>query len=193
MRAKVHGRFTLLLAGGALAFAMACQKGAPTGAAPLDTDVLAFLSSARALHHQANVLEDAGDDQGATKAMERLVTQRRPRPTERVPEVDEVLADAYARLADLRLRTGDVEGAGRDVAQGLEHTREPSYYRGHLLEVEGIVEEMRAHQLVDGGQPAEAALARARALRALEESVSVQSEVIRRSLDSAGSPDGGRR
>src|SRR5690242_20352007 len=78
------------------------RDGADTnnGAPAIDTEVMAYLSMARALHHEANLKEDANDIGGAVNAMERLVAARRPHPEAKTPEVEEVLADAYARLAE---------------------------------------------------------------------------------------------
>ena len=94
----------LLVLGAVLA---ACSHKEDDAAPPVDTEIMAFLSEARALHHQANLAEDNGDLPGAIAAMDRLVAARRPHPEKPMPEVEEVLADAYARLAELRLKKGD--------------------------------------------------------------------------------------
>ncbi len=109
----------------------------------IDTEVMAYLSMARAAHHEANVKE-ADDVAGAVAALERLTRASRPHPGKVVPEIDEVLADTYARLAELYARQGDLVKAGALVDQGLLHAETPTYFRGHLLEVGGIVEEARA-------------------------------------------------
>jgi tetratricopeptide (TPR) repeat protein len=151
------------------------------GAAVVDTDLMAFLSEARAFHHQANLKEEAGDLAGAAAAMERLTAARRPHDRA-MPEVEEVLADAYARLAELDLRQNDSGRAAAAVKNGLAHAPEPTYFRGHLLEVEGLVEEARAGTLADAGKADEAARARERAIQLLEEVVRIQDQVIQRSL-----------
>jgi hypothetical protein len=149
---------------------------------PIDEPVMAFLSAARALHHEADIAEQSGDVAGAIARLENLVAL----PPARAVEVDEVLADARARLAELRLHQGDVAGAEREVRAGLERVAGPTYFRGHLLEVEGIVEEARAAALSDAGKASEAAAAKARALAHLEEAVRVQEEVISRALGDGG-------
>ena len=106
----------------------------------------------------------------------------------KVPEIEEVLADAFARLAELQLRTGDMNGADGSLREGLAHAPEVSYFRGHLLEVRGILEETRGAQLADAGKPAEAAKARAKAIALLQEAVRVQEQVVERALS-----DGGKR
>jgi tetratricopeptide (TPR) repeat protein len=159
-------------------------------AAVVDTELLAFLSLARAHHHEANVLEESGDLPGAIAALRKITVAPKPHPGERLPEVEEVLADAYARMAELELRAKDSAGARRDVEAGLVHAPDPTYFRGHLLEVYGIVEEGRAAELRDAGDDAEAERARQHALVLLRDAVKVQEGVIGRLLD-AGTPDGG--
>jgi hypothetical protein len=73
------------------------------------------------------------------------------------------------------------------VRQGLSHASGTTYFRGHLLEVEGIVEEARAATLADAGHAPEAAQARARALALLDEAVALQQEVIEGALDGGAS------
>lgn len=178
--------FALLVsvaAGGA-----ACRPTSTDESTVVDTDLMAFLSEARALHHQANLKEDAGDLAGAAAAMERLVAARAPRPS---PEVREVLADGYARLAELRLKRGELDAAAKAAERGLEQAPDVTYFRGHLVEVQALVEEARAATLADAGNADAATKARERAIVLLEDVVKIQDQVIARSLEKdAGS--GGR-
>jgi len=172
-----------LLAAGALLFA--CGKGTnPRGGddAPFDVETMAYLSEARALHHQAGIKEDTGDVPGAIAAMTRLTTAQRPHPERKVPEVEEVLADAYARKAELELRT-DPQAALLSTQEGLKHAESNTFFRGHLLEVEGLVEKARGASFADAGKPEEAKAARERAIRLLDEAVKVQEGVVNASLD----------
>jgi tetratricopeptide (TPR) repeat protein len=185
----VKGAWTALLALGiALGFAAGCSRReaeADAGAAVVDTELMAFLSEARALHHEANLKEDAGDLAGAATAMERLVQARRPHDRlggKAMPEVEEVLADAYARLAELELRQNALPRAAEAVRSGLAHAPDPTYFRGHLVEVEGLVEEARSLSLADAGKLEEAVHAREKAIALLEEVVRIQDSVIQRSL-----------
>lgn len=177
--------FVLVLFAGAAN--VACDRGEPNrndrGTA-VDTPLMAFLSQARALHHEANVREAENDLPGAIAALQRLVQARRPEGT--LPEVDEVLADTYARLAELHTRQNDVAAAEKDVEQGLALAPARTYFRGHLFEVSGVVEETRAATLADAGKPAEAAQARAKAVELLRQAVSIQEDVIRTTLDDGG-------
>lgn len=175
---------TLAALGAAFAFVPSCSReAADTEQGPaVDTEIMAFLSEARALHHQANLAEGAGDVPGAITAMDRLVAARRPHPDRRTPEVEEVLADAYARLAELRLEKNELDPAADAVKSGLDHVAEPTYFRGHLIEVQGLVEEARAAELAAGGHLAESKQARERAIQLLEEVVRIQDQVIQHSL-----------
>lgn len=176
-----------LVAGFGLAPSCARHEGSDE-APPVDMEMMAFLSEAHALHHQANLKEDSGDLAGAVAAMERLVSAARPHPERKAPspEIEEVLADAYARLAELRLKRGELEPAALAVKNGLDHVAEPTYFRGHLVEVQGLVEEARAAQLADAGNATEAARAREHAIQLLEEVVKIQDQVIQRSLGKDG-------
>ena len=155
----------------------------------VDTELLAFLSLARAHHHEANLLERDGDLPGAIAALRKIVDAPKPHPGEQLPEVEEALADTYARIAELELQSHDSAAARRDVETGLLHAATPTYFRGHLLEVFGIVEETRTGELADAGRDAEAAEARAHAVALLHQAVDVQEGVIARVLD-AGAPQG---
>jgi tetratricopeptide (TPR) repeat protein len=187
---------TVLVLGLGLGFAAtpSCSRhdGADDGTPAVDTEIMAFLSEARALHHQANLAEEGDDLAVAIHAMDRLVTARRPHPERKTPEVEEVLADAYARLAELRLKKGDLDPAAAAVKNGLDHVADATYFRGHLIEVQGLVEEARAAQLADAGRLEEAKQAREHAIQLLEEVVKIQDEVIQRSLAKDGSSESKR-
>jgi hypothetical protein len=143
---------------------------------------MAFLSEARALHHQANLKEEAGDVPGAIGAMDRLVAARRPHPETKTPEVEEVLADAYARLAELELKRNGLPAAQKAIESGLAHAPDATYFRGHLVEVQGLTMEATAAELTDAGKKDEAAKAREKAIALLEEVVRIQDQVIQTSL-----------
>jgi len=158
------------------------------GGTPIDTDVMAYLSLARSLHHQANLSEDDRDLPGAVAPLEHLVHAPEPHEGAKVPEVEEVLADTYARMAELRLRMGDLVTAEANVREGLQHAPEPTYFRGHLLEVLGVIDEARASSLADAGQVAAAEQARSKARELLKQAVSVQEEVLAHATGDASPP-----
>jgi len=192
-RAYAAATLALMMAlGGALL--ARCDRGEPAhqdDQAVVDTELLAFLSLARAHHHEANIAEQDGDFAGAVAALKKIVDAPKPHPGQRFPEVEEVLSDTYARMAELELEQNDVAAAQHDVETGLLHVTEPTYFRGHLLEVYGIVEETRTNQLRDAGNDAEAEKAKAHAKELLREAVDVQEKVIARVLD--GGKEGGSK
>jgi hypothetical protein len=163
----------------------------PDAGVAIDTAVMAYLSMARAMHHEANLKEDS-DLPGAIAALDHLTAEKRPHPGERVPEIEEVLADTFARIAELQVREGELAKAKESVREGLTHAPSPSYFRGHLLEVEGIAEEARAAELGDAGHASEAVAAKARALDLLYQAVVVQERVVTETLTAdASSLEGG--
>lgn len=187
MMARINPRllaFIALAVAIVIAIAVGCARDTAEagGAPPIDTEVMAFLSEARALHHQANLKEEAGDLAGAVSAMERLVAARRPHPETKTPEVEEVLADAYARLAELELKRSGLPAAARAIDRGLSHAPDATYFRGHLVEVQGLMMEATASELADAGKKEEAARARDKAIQLLEEVVKIQDQVIQKSL-----------
>ena len=146
---------------------------------PVDPLLLAFLSRARSAHHLADDHEALSDLAAAIAPLAGLVAGPLPHENsaQLAPEVREVLADTRARLADLRSRQGAFEPALADVRAGLELVPEPNYFKGHLLETEGLVEERHAKAL-EKSDPVAAEALRKRAIGLLEQAMAVQSEVI---------------
>ena len=149
----------------------------------VDDALMAYLSTARVLHHEADIAEDSSDSKAAIAALQRLLDKAVPRGA---PEIDEVLSDTHARLGDLRAQLGDFDGAARDVDVGLTLARERSYFRGHLLEVRGLVAERHGKALAKSGDLAGAAKARLDAMKAYEEAIAVQDDVIKRGVSDGG-------
>ncbi|HEY2405843.1 MAG TPA: hypothetical protein VGI10_07565 [Polyangiaceae bacterium] len=154
--------------------------------APVDPGLLAFLSSARSAHHWADEREDAKDLKGALAPLSKLVNGPTPKSktAELAPEVREVLSDTRARMADLESQLADFDAALTDVTRGLELAREPSYFRGHLFETQGLVQERRAKALKTS-DPAAATAAEHLAVAAFEEAMAIQGTVIQNSAPTA--------
>ncbi len=171
----------------ALALTGACSKQEPPlesapcpdtqAGTPVDPVLLAFLSRARSAHHLADGREQANDLRGAVAALETLTKGPAPAGGAR-PEVKEVLSDTEARLADLLSRLGDAEAAERALDRGLALVPDRNYFRGHLFEVRGLLEERKAESLTKTGDDAGAKAAKERALHAFEEAMRIQAEVI---------------
>ena len=148
------------------------------GGAPVDPVLMSFIGSARAAHHLADGREEQGDFPGAEAALVSLLDGPLP-PKREAAEVREVLADTRARLADLKSRRGDFDSALADIDRGLGLVPEASYFRGHLYETRGLVEERRTKALAASGDQAAAGKARERALTAFEEAMRIQQGVIK--------------
>jgi hypothetical protein len=166
---------TLALAG--------CMKAAPDpcadadGGAPVGPALLAFLSRSRSAHHRADAREEHQELGAAEVELDAIIQGPKPACPD-AAEVREVLADTHARLGELRSRHGAFPDALRDVDQGLALVPETSYFRGHLFEVRGLIEERQAKALAARGDPSAAKAAEERALAAFQEAMRVQSEVI---------------
>jgi len=68
----------------------------------------------------------------------------------------------------------------------LELAATVTYFRGHLFEVQGLVEERRAKSLEQQGETEKAKEARKAAITAFDEAVRVQDQVILNALGDAG-------
>jgi hypothetical protein len=151
--------------------------------------LLAFLSRARAAHHVADAADAVADRARAIRALEAIVSGPLPNaPGEMAPEVREVVADTLARLSDLRSGAGDFTSAERDIERGLALVPTPTYFRGHLYEMRGLLEERRSKHLRAGGDDHGAEAARLRALDALETAMKIQADVIEEGLPKAKEP-----
>lgn len=155
------------------------------GERPVDRALVAWLSKARSAHHLADLAEAENAPAKAVAALDPLVA---PASWSGAPpaEVDEVIADTRARLAELRSQAGDFDAAERDLEDGLARAKGATYFRGHLLEVRGLVEERRAKALDAKGDAAGAARARDEATKASLEAISIQEKVIQRALADGG-------
>jgi hypothetical protein len=193
------------LFGALLALALAACNAAPDAAATVesacgcggemvvDPALMAFLSKARAAHHEADLAIEADDKPAAVRALERVT--RGPRPAaatgagrEIPPEAAEVLADTHARIADLRSEAGDFARALREIDAGLALAQKPTHFRGHLFEVQGVVLERQSKALREQSDAAGAERARAAAMDAFETAMKVQDQVILDALGDASAP-----
>jgi tetratricopeptide (TPR) repeat protein len=166
------------------------KAGAPgacacAGEVVVDPALLAFLSKARAAHHQADLAEDAKDTKRALAALGQIINGPLPGGAPVPAEVAEVIADARARLADLESSTGDVDAALREIDAGLAYAVTPTHFRGHLFEVKGIVLERRIAALKEKGDSAGAERVKGQAITAFNEAIEIQNKVIEGALQGA--------
>ena len=146
----------------------------------VDPPLLAFLSLARAAHHEADLAMEQGDRAKAVTALTRVTsaawTGKKP------PELVEVTADTFARIADLESEAGKFDEASRAVDAGLALATEPTHYRGRLFELRGVVEQRREKALKDKGDKDGAAKAHDVALDAFGKAMDIQEDVIGRMM-----------
>ncbi len=164
--------------------------------APVDTEIMAFLSEARALHHQANLKEEAGDLAGrrsarwsaSSRRAGRIPSARRPRSKRSSPTRTRGSPSSSSdRRASSRARADGGRRAGSSTRP------EPTYFRGHLVEVAGPHRggARRASSPTRASRD-EATQAREKAIQLLEEVVKIQDQVIQRSLGGTDASARGR-
>lgn len=177
-------RATLLaaLALSGLSLAPGCAPRGDGGAR--DEATTAALGSVRALHHQADVFEHAGDFHRASEAMRRVLALPLSRE---LPEYEDVRADAYGRLAELALRGGSPDDALSHTDTGLAEATRESVLRARLLMVRGQCLGALAERDHGRGDEAGAARRREQAISALEQSIAMNQRILSRALD-GGAP-----
>lgn len=140
--------------------------------------LLAFLSRARAAHHEAD-LREANPEQ-SLQPLILLVKGPLPGSPGNYPaEVREVLADTAARIADLESTLGRFDSANQRIDEALPLVPDTSYFRGHLFETRGLLLQRRAESLSMQGNVETAKDVRARAVEAFEAAMEIQAAVIR--------------
>jgi tetratricopeptide (TPR) repeat protein len=193
----MNSRLASVIAIVALGAAIGCARSAPSrpsactdAGVPVNPVLLAFLSRARDAHHVADEYEENKDLPSAIAQLQKVVEGPVPGSGAPPPEAREVLADTWARLADLESRLGRFDAAEADVAKGLKLVPSVSYFRGHLFEVRGLTEQRRARAFHADKNESGAGAAKQRALDAFEESMRIQAKVIQTTIP-AKSADGG--
>jgi hypothetical protein len=162
-----------------------CAQPGPTrGTAPSNEAVMALLGTVRALHHEADVFEGAGEFERATSVVRRILSLDFP---SNMAEAEDLRADAYGRLAELALRRAAPDEALSLADTGLRDTRREGVLRGRLMMVRGqslgaLAD--RAHAAAD--EPA-ARRYREQAVEALEASIALNQRILQRLAD-GGAP-----
>jgi hypothetical protein len=144
----------------------------------VDPALMAFLSRARAAHHEADLHEDSAE--ASLRPLLELVNGPIPGQPGKLPaEVREVLADTAARIADLESTLERFDIAIKRIEDALPLVSNASYFRGHLFETRGLVEQRWATSLEKQGNVAQANVVKARALQSFETAMEIQALVIR--------------
>jgi hypothetical protein len=177
-RTAPRGGWGLVLVLGCAAMT-ACGGGRPT-VPSIDDATIALLSSARALHHEADLFEDAGDVPAAMRAVERVLSLRAPRG---VREVEDVRVDAFGRLGELSLRASDPQQGLARADEGLREARRDSVLKARLHLVRGRALRALADALRARGDTEGANARRTEAIAALEASIQMNERVLGAALD----------
>jgi len=136
----------------------------------LDQELMLLLSSARAFHHQADILLQQGKvDQAMDKVEQVLKLGLKPR----WPEAVEVRLDATARLAKLLQAKGEVPRALALVKEALKQHEKESFYLSNLHGVQGEILQHRSKELDRAGEKEEARQWARRAMAAFERSIAI--------------------
>lgn len=136
----------------------------------LDQELMLLLSSARALHHQADILLQQGElDQAMEKVEQVLRLGLKPR----WPEAVEVRLDATARLAKLLQAKGEVPQALALVKEALVKHQKESFYLSNLHGVQGEILQHRSKELDRAGEKEEARQWARQAMAAFERSIAI--------------------
>ncbi|MBI2898251.1 MAG: hypothetical protein HYY06_32170 [Deltaproteobacteria bacterium] len=143
----------------------------------IDEHLMAALGQARALHHLADVHLAEGDTARAEDAVERILEVDFPAGA---PERDDVVVDAYGRLAKIRLGQDRLDEAAATLQKGYGLGRRDTFYTASLHLIEGEIHEARSKKAREAGdEPVTRAEAR-RAIEAYEESIAINERVMER-------------
>lgn len=155
------------------------RRQAPT-ARQLDEITMAVLTTARALHHEADVFESAGDYPSATRAIERVLALRIPPG---IQEAEDIRVDAWGRLGEIALKAGDPVRALAHANTGLRDGRRDSVLKARLYVLKGRALQRLAERAASEGDTTTAESRRRESIDALETSVQINQRVLARLLD----------
>ncbi|MBI4511696.1 MAG: hypothetical protein HY698_18830 [Deltaproteobacteria bacterium] len=148
----------------------------------LTLPLLLGLAQAKNYHHQADVHLADGNPSAAIDTVAKVLLLRFPKG---MPEGEDVLLDARARLGKLYLGMQRFEEAVRVVDEGIAGASRESFFLANLQAVAGEIHERRAMSL-DGKDPSYARAERKKALDAYDRSIRMNDkllvEVLQRSL-----------
>ena len=150
------------------------------GSAALPEALMLTLSSARSLHHQADLLLQTGEVDRAIETVRSILSLKLE---SRWPEAEEVRLDATARLGKLLLGKGDEKEALEVVDRELATGARESFYLSNLHSVRGEILEARAKRLEAAGQKEPARQSARDAIQAFEQSIQINKRLQRQLLE----------
>jgi tetratricopeptide (TPR) repeat protein len=136
----------------------------------LDQELMLVLSSARALHHQADIHLQQGEVESAIEAVRQILALKLDA---KWPEAEEVRLDATARLAKLLLNKGDDEPALTLVDSAIASAPRESFYLSNVHSVRGEILEQRSKRLDGQGNKEGARQSAREAIAAFERSIAI--------------------
>lgn len=143
----------------------------------IDEHLMAALAQARALHHLADVHLEEGDPAKAEEAIGRIFEVDFPRGA---PERDDVVVDAYGRLAKIQLAGDRLDEAAATLRKGHAESRRDTFYTASLNLIEGEIHEARSKKAREAGdEPAARSEARL-AIESYEQSIAINERVMER-------------
>ncbi len=183
-------RIAVIVLGLVLALAGCASQRDPSSAccpcqeAPrLDKELMLVLSSARSLHHQADLYLQQGQVDRAIEAVRAILALKLE---SRWPEAEEARLDATARLAKLLLGKGEEADALKLVDGAVAaHPRE-SFYLSNLHAVKGEILEVRSKRLDEEGDKPAAKESARQAITAFEASIQINKRLQLQQLQQGG-------
>lgn len=170
---------TLAALAAVCALALGCGNASAPETTP-DEAVMAALGTVRALHHEADVFESAGDLDRASQAIRRVLAIEFPRG---MAESEDLRTDAYGRLAELSLRRGAADECLSLASTGVHDAHRESVLKARLWMVRGQCLGALADRAQQSGDATGASQRRTEALQALETSIEMNQRVLRRITD----------
>ncbi len=150
------------------------------GSAALPEELMLTLASARALHHQADLLLQTGEVERAIEAVRAILALKLE---SRWPEAEEVRLDAAARLGKLLLGKGEEKEALALVERELGAGARESFYLSNLQSVRGEILEARAKRLEAAGEKEPARQSAREAIQAFERSIQINKRLQKQLLE----------
>lgn len=155
--------------------ACAAQDDPSAEARLVDEQLLAALGLAQSYQHQADELEALGERREALTKV-RLI-QEIPFP-DGAPEGEDVRLDAWGRIAELQLATGDLEAADDAIRRGLAESSRASFFKARLHAVRGRILRARAERSREEGRAEEGRQISREAIDAFEQSIAINRQVL---------------
>jgi tetratricopeptide (TPR) repeat protein len=143
----------------------------------IDQDLMVALLQAKNFHHKAKVYMADGNAAAAIESVREILSLKFPAGA---PEADDVRADARALLAKLLTGQGKLDDAMRVVDEGIAQSPRESFFVANLYTVKGEIHQAKGEQLKAGGDEARAKDAFHEAITALDRSITINRELLKR-------------